>query len=97
MTHLREAYRRLSRRLEQDGRLTWVAEEVAILNNPDTYRTDPETAWGKAAAALQQSTVSLHLERGCRVAGEGGTACQHSPPAVGEGRGFAGNRRDRAD
>ncbi len=45
VTHLREVYTRLSRRLEQDGRLTWVSEEMAILNNPSTYRTDPETAW----------------------------------------------------
>jgi ribonuclease D len=45
VTHLREVYRRLCRRLEQDGRIGWVSEEMAILANPDTYRTDPETAW----------------------------------------------------
>ena len=45
VTHLREVYTRLSRRLEQDNRLNWVAEEMAILNNPATYRGDPETAW----------------------------------------------------
>jgi ribonuclease D len=45
VTHLRDVYRRLSQRLEQDIRLGWVAEEMAILNNPATYRTDPETAW----------------------------------------------------
>lgn len=45
VTHLREAYRRLRRKLEQDGRLEWVAEEMAILANPDTYRVDPDTAW----------------------------------------------------
>jgi ribonuclease D len=45
VTHLRDVYRRLSQRLEQDNRLGWVAEEMAILNNPTTYRTDPETAW----------------------------------------------------
>jgi ribonuclease D len=45
VTHLREVYARLSRRLEQDNRLNWVAEEMAILNNPATYRGDPETAW----------------------------------------------------
>jgi ribonuclease D len=45
VTHLREAYERLSRRLAQEGRLNWVAQEVAILNNPATYRADPETAW----------------------------------------------------
>src|ERR1700761_7114563 len=45
VTHLREVYVRLNRRLEQENRLGWVAEEMAILSNPATYRTDPETAW----------------------------------------------------
>ncbi len=45
VTHLRDVYLRLSQRLEQDNRLGWVAEEMAILNNPATYRTDPETSW----------------------------------------------------
>ena len=45
VTHLREVYVRLSQRLQQDDRLGWVAEEMAILNNPATYRADPETAW----------------------------------------------------
>jgi ribonuclease D len=45
VTYLRDVYLRLSQRLEQENRLGWVAEEMAILNNPATYRTDPETAW----------------------------------------------------
>jgi ribonuclease D len=45
VTYLREVYVRLSRRLEQENRLSWVAEEMAILSNPATYRADPETAW----------------------------------------------------
>jgi ribonuclease D len=45
VTHLRQVYVRLRQRLEQENRLHWVAEEMAILNNPATYRTDPETAW----------------------------------------------------
>jgi ribonuclease D len=45
VTWLRPVYRRLRARLEEEGRLAWVAEEMAILNNPNTYRTDPETAW----------------------------------------------------
>jgi ribonuclease D len=45
VTHLRDVYIRLSHRLEQENRLSWVAEEMAILNNPATYRVDPETAW----------------------------------------------------
>jgi ribonuclease D len=45
VTHLQEVYRRLKARLEQEGRLEWVAEEMGVLANPDTYRTDPETVW----------------------------------------------------
>src|ERR1700761_2560272 len=45
VTHLRDVYLRLSRRLEQENRLNWGAEEMAILNKPGTYRADPETAW----------------------------------------------------
>lgn len=45
VTHLREVYRRLHARLEQEGRLDWVAQEMSVLANPDTYRIDPETIW----------------------------------------------------
>jgi ribonuclease D len=45
VTWLRMVYRRLRARLEQEGRLAWVAEEMAILTSPATYRADPETAW----------------------------------------------------
>ena len=36
---------RLRARLEPDGRLDWVAEEMADLADPATYRPDPETVW----------------------------------------------------
>jgi ribonuclease D len=45
VTHLREVYTKLCLRLEQDGRLDWVAEEMAELANPANYRIDPDTAW----------------------------------------------------
>jgi ribonuclease D len=45
VTWLRIVYRKLRERLDDDGRLAWVAEEMAILTNPATYRVDPETAW----------------------------------------------------
>jgi ribonuclease D len=45
VTWLRIVYRRLRTRLEDEGRLGWVAEEMAILSNPNTYRVDPDTAW----------------------------------------------------
>ena len=45
VTHLRDVYLRLCARLRDEGRLDWVGQEMAILSNPETYRTDPETAW----------------------------------------------------
>ena len=45
VTHLRAVYERLRARLERDGRLDWVAEEMAVLADPATYRADPETMW----------------------------------------------------
>jgi len=45
VTHLRDVYRRLRARLEEDGRLEWVAQEMAALTDPALYRGDPETAW----------------------------------------------------
>ena len=45
VTHLRDVYRKLTARLEKDGRLEWVAEEAALLADPSTYRADPEAMW----------------------------------------------------
>lgn len=45
VTHLRRIYTALRDRLEREGRLDWVAEEMAALADPATYRIDPETAW----------------------------------------------------
>lgn len=45
VTHLRVIYEYLSAELEKSGRKRWVAEEMAVLNDPATYKADPETAW----------------------------------------------------
>ena len=45
VTHLRDVYRSLQTRLERDGRLHWVREELATLADPATFRADPETVW----------------------------------------------------
>ncbi len=45
VTHLRKVYAKLRARLEREGRLDWVAEEMAALTDPATYRTEPEEAW----------------------------------------------------
>jgi ribonuclease D len=45
VTYLRIVYEKLTARLEKDGRLPWVAEEMAALAEPSTYRPDPDTMW----------------------------------------------------
>jgi ribonuclease D len=45
VTHLREVYLSLSAQLAEQDRTTWVEEEMALLSDPQTYRTDPEDAW----------------------------------------------------
>jgi len=45
VTHLRQIYEFLAAKLEETGRHKWVAEELQILTNPDTYITAPQDAW----------------------------------------------------
>ncbi|TYO89457.1 ribonuclease D [Oceanicella actignis] len=45
VTHLRGIYEKLARELRESGRAEWVAEEMATLLSPDTYRNDPDEAW----------------------------------------------------
>jgi len=45
VTYLRDIYEHLSARLDKSGRKKWVAEEMAVLNDPATYQADPEEAW----------------------------------------------------
>ena len=45
VTHLRDIYEYLSAELARSGRKKWVTEEMAVLTDPATYVTDPETAW----------------------------------------------------
>ena len=45
VTHLRVAYEKLVRKLEKNGRLEWLSEEMTLLTEPGTYRVDPEHAW----------------------------------------------------
>ena len=45
VTHLRDIYEYLSARLAKTGRAKWVAEEMAVLKDPETYTSDPDQAW----------------------------------------------------
>jgi ribonuclease D len=45
VTHLRPAFEKLRAKLARTGRMDWLTEEMAILTEPATYRTEPEDAW----------------------------------------------------
>lgn len=45
VTHLAKIYPKLRDRLEREGRLAWVGEEMAALASPANYDSDPEKAW----------------------------------------------------
>ena len=45
VTHLQIIYTKLKKKLEQTGRLGWLADEMAILEDPKTYQVRPEEAW----------------------------------------------------
>jgi len=47
VTHLRVIYEFLSAELVKTGREAWLAEEIAVLEDPETYITRPEEAWMK--------------------------------------------------
>ena len=45
VTHLRGVYAKLQRKLERNNRAGWLAEEVAVLTDPETYSQVPEDSW----------------------------------------------------
>ncbi|MBB5516617.1 ribonuclease D [Rubricella aquisinus] len=45
VTHLRDIYLTLKKRLDETGRQPWVEEEMSILRSPSTYEVKPEDAW----------------------------------------------------
>jgi ribonuclease D len=53
VTHLRVVYEALKTELDRTGREHWLREEMDILTNPATYRTEPEDAWKRIKVRLR--------------------------------------------
>lgn len=45
VTHLRRIYEFLAEKLDESGRTHWVAEELRVLTDPETYTIRPSEAW----------------------------------------------------
>ncbi|MBD3769008.1 MAG: ribonuclease D [Rhodobacterales bacterium] len=54
VTHLRDAYLIMREKLETSGRLPWVQEEMADLEDPAKYDTDPAKAWQRLKLRTQK-------------------------------------------
>lgn len=53
VTHLREVYCHLKDELEATNRLSWLKEEMGVLEAPATYQTDPADAWKRLKAKVK--------------------------------------------
>jgi len=54
VTHLRDVYLHLKAQLEREGRASWLAEEMAILEARDTYEIHPDDAWQRLKMRLRK-------------------------------------------
>jgi ribonuclease D len=68
VTWLRLVYEKLVRKLEQDKRLSWVAAEMAELEDPATFRPDPEKQWERLKARTRQPPYAGCAACSCRPA-----------------------------
>jgi ribonuclease D len=53
--HLIKVYEALQAELERTGRSEWLAEEMAVLTSPETYRADPANAWQRLAGRMRKA------------------------------------------
>lgn len=54
VTYLRDIYAFLRRKLDETGRLAWLADEMALLTSPATYAQHPENAWERFRARVRK-------------------------------------------
>ncbi len=62
VTHLRDAYRKLSNKLEQNGREEWLESEMAILTSAKTYEGNPELAYKRIKSRNPKPRVAVLLK-----------------------------------
>lgn len=54
VTHLVKVYEALQAQLERTNRAGWLADEMAVLTSPETYRADPAEAWRRLAGRMRK-------------------------------------------
>jgi ribonuclease D len=100
VTHLRVIYEWMKAKLEKTGRASWVAEEVAALQDPALYKLEPEQAWKRLkprtsnkrflgvlaalAAWREREAQARDIPRGRVLKDEALTEIAAHPPETGE-------------
>jgi ribonuclease D len=54
VTHLRTIYTALMQKLEKSGRTEWLADEMGLLTDPQTYACPPEAAWERLKTRIRK-------------------------------------------
>lgn len=55
VTHLRDVYLELVKKLEESGRTHWLANEMEVLTSPATYQAHPEDAWQRLRGRVRKA------------------------------------------
>ncbi|OAP40542.1 ribonuclease D [Sinorhizobium glycinis] len=63
VTHLRDVYHYLKAELEREGRSSWLAEEMAILESRETYDLHPENAWQRLKMRVRKPIELAVLQK----------------------------------
>jgi ribonuclease D len=63
VTHLRDVYKALAKRLKATGRQSWLDDEMKVLNSAATYEQHPERAWERfKSRARKPRDLALLME-----------------------------------
>jgi ribonuclease D len=54
VVHLRPVYEKLAAEVAENGRASWLDEEMAVLIDPATYRQDPEESWHRVKTRIRK-------------------------------------------
>ena len=85
VTHLRDIYKALSKRVAAAGRQSWLDDEMKTLTSPSTYEQHPERAWERYKRQGAQAARSCDADGARGLARERGPGARRAPVARLEG------------
>ena len=65
VTHLRDVYLALDKQLKENNRLSWLAEEITVQNDPTTYDSDDDEVWRRIKIPFKRPLQTHVFARLC--------------------------------